>query len=440
MKCRLLATTLALALSAVPAAAQVSHRYSERHGDRRVESGAARRDHHRGRTGHRPTARHRLRRARRLPAAQSRARHATPCRSELVGLRHRSRSRASSCWSASRRRCRLTLGVATLQESVTVSGESPARRSRGRRRSRCNVDRRQMESLPLQGRNWMSLSMLVKGITANDVSTSPGVGRDELFQLNLDGQQVTQKLGPGALRPAEVQSRIDRRVPARDAALRHHAGTFHRRPGAGRDASRAPTASSGSRFRLLPRRQAERRRPRRRTSPAVFESAGRRCRSAARSCATSSTTSPRTNTSANRRPPSRRRRSCPGRRSRSRARTPITPISRRGDYQTTQGHFSARWTRSSLRQRRSRTRPAIVIRRRRACRRRTRPTCSARGRGSGEQRGERDSRRLQRLLVRQPESAGARRRRPTTASPASRSARPTNQPNIFYQDTYQVPR
>src|SRR5262249_46892771 len=37
------------------------------------------------------------------------------------------------------------------------------------------------------------LSMLVKGITANDVSTNPGVSRDELFQLNMDGQQVTQK-------------------------------------------------------------------------------------------------------------------------------------------------------------------------------------------------------------------------------------------------------
>jgi hypothetical protein len=87
-----------------------------------------------------------------------------------------------------------TLGLATLQESVTVSGETPLIDTRSSQVAG-NVDRRQMELLPLQGRNWMSLSMLVKGITANDVSTSPGVGRDELFQLNLDGQQVTQKLG-----------------------------------------------------------------------------------------------------------------------------------------------------------------------------------------------------------------------------------------------------
>jgi len=57
-----------------------------------------------------------------------------------------------------------------------------------------NIDRRQMESLPLQGRNWTELSMLVKGITANSVQNRPGVGRDQAFQLNLDGQQITQKI------------------------------------------------------------------------------------------------------------------------------------------------------------------------------------------------------------------------------------------------------
>ena len=35
---------------------------------------------------------------------------------------------------------------------------------------------------------------MVKGITANDVNNNrPGVDTDDLFQLNLDGQQVTQK-------------------------------------------------------------------------------------------------------------------------------------------------------------------------------------------------------------------------------------------------------
>jgi hypothetical protein len=84
------------------------------------------------------------------------------------------------------------LKVAALAETVTVTGEQPLVNTRSSQVAG-NIDRRQMEQVPLSGRNWMSLSMLVKGITANDVSTNPGVSRDELFQLNVDGQQVTQR-------------------------------------------------------------------------------------------------------------------------------------------------------------------------------------------------------------------------------------------------------
>jgi hypothetical protein len=85
-----------------------------------------------------------------------------------------------------------TLQVATLQESVTVTGEAPLVDTRSAAVSG-NVDRRQMEELPLQGRNWMELSMMVKGITANAVDNQPGV-RDRQFQLNLDGQEITQQV------------------------------------------------------------------------------------------------------------------------------------------------------------------------------------------------------------------------------------------------------
>src|SRR6476619_1690762 len=40
----------------------------------------------------------------------------------------------------------------------------------------------------------MELSKLIKGITANDVGNTPGVCADDMFQLNLDGQQITQKI------------------------------------------------------------------------------------------------------------------------------------------------------------------------------------------------------------------------------------------------------
>src|SRR5687767_4910640 len=82
--------------------------------------------------------------------------------------------------------------VATLQESVTVTGQTPLVDTRSAAVSG-NVDRRQMEELPVQGRNWMELSMMVKGITANAVDNQPGV-RDRQFQLNLDGQEITQQV------------------------------------------------------------------------------------------------------------------------------------------------------------------------------------------------------------------------------------------------------
>ena len=82
--------------------------------------------------------------------------------------------------------------VASLSETLTVTGESPLVDISSTQVSG-NVDRRQMEELPLQGRNWMELAMQVKGITANAVDTTPGV-RDRAFQLNLDGQEITQQV------------------------------------------------------------------------------------------------------------------------------------------------------------------------------------------------------------------------------------------------------
>ena len=85
------------------------------------------------------------------------------------------------------------LKVAALEESLTVTGESPLVDTTSSQVAG-NIDRRQMAELPLQGRNWQELSLLVKGITANNVAERPGVGRDDQFQLNLDGQQITQRV------------------------------------------------------------------------------------------------------------------------------------------------------------------------------------------------------------------------------------------------------
>ena len=52
--------------------------------------------------------------------------------------------------------------VASLEETLTVTGESPLVDTSSTQVAG-NVDRRQMEELPLQGRNWMELAMLVQG-------------------------------------------------------------------------------------------------------------------------------------------------------------------------------------------------------------------------------------------------------------------------------------
>ncbi|MQA28422.1 MAG: hypothetical protein GEU82_01090 [Luteitalea sp.] len=107
------------------------------------------------------------------------------------------------------------LKVATLEETVTVTSEAPLVDTQSVQIAG-NVDRRQMEELPVSGRNWMELSMLVKGMTANDVgSNRPGVARDDQFQLNLDGQQITNKVAgtnlfgqPGLSREAIAEYQI----------------------------------------------------------------------------------------------------------------------------------------------------------------------------------------------------------------------------------------
>jgi hypothetical protein len=81
----------------------------------------------------------------------------------------------------------LTMKLAQVSETLTVTGETPLVDTSSSQVAG-NVDRRQMEQLPLQGRNWMELSKLVKGVTANDIGNSIGTGAmDDMWQLNLDG-------------------------------------------------------------------------------------------------------------------------------------------------------------------------------------------------------------------------------------------------------------
>jgi hypothetical protein len=98
----------------------------------------------------------------------------------------------------------LTLSLSTVQETVTVSGQAPLVDTTASELGG-NIDPVQMQALPVNGRNWMGLTILAPGSRANDVGESPtgtggttggGSARGDpgYYQLILDGQQVTNTM------------------------------------------------------------------------------------------------------------------------------------------------------------------------------------------------------------------------------------------------------
>jgi hypothetical protein len=86
----------------------------------------------------------------------------------------------------------LQMAPSNIQETVTVTGEAPlidtVNSSLG-----SNIDPRQMQELPLNGRNWIDLTMLAAGARQNISSDAPMGGAGN-FQLNIDGQEVTNNM------------------------------------------------------------------------------------------------------------------------------------------------------------------------------------------------------------------------------------------------------
>jgi hypothetical protein len=81
----------------------------------------------------------------------------------------------------------ITMKVASIEEAITVTGASPLVDISSAQIAG-NVNPRQMESIPLSGRNWLDLSGNVAGANVAGLN-SFAFGK---FQLNLDGQQITQ--------------------------------------------------------------------------------------------------------------------------------------------------------------------------------------------------------------------------------------------------------
>jgi hypothetical protein len=95
----------------------------------------------------------------------------------------------------------LQLAPSTVQESVTVTGEAPLIDVTSSALSG-NIDPRQVQALPVNGRNWMDLSILAPGSRANASTDQPTpettAGR---YQINVDGQQVTNQVVGGFGQP-----------------------------------------------------------------------------------------------------------------------------------------------------------------------------------------------------------------------------------------------
>ncbi len=92
----------------------------------------------------------------------------------------------------------LQMSPGSLTEAVTVTGQSPLLETTTSSLGG-NVDPKQVQELPVNGRNWMALSLVAPGSRTNPSATGVAAqiplpdrnnGEAREFQLNVDGQQV----------------------------------------------------------------------------------------------------------------------------------------------------------------------------------------------------------------------------------------------------------
>lgn len=96
-----------------------------------------------------------------------------------------------------------SMSLASAATTVEVTGEALAI-STTTSEVAGNIDPIQMKEVPLNGRNWLELALLIPGVVKNDVDGLDPVAGDAGggFEINLDGQETTQDLtGAGTGQP-----------------------------------------------------------------------------------------------------------------------------------------------------------------------------------------------------------------------------------------------
>ena len=96
----------------------------------------------------------------------------------------------------------------SVQESVTVTGEAPLIETTSSTLAG-NIDPRQTRDLPVNGGNWLDLSLLAPGNRSNGQDPNAPTARNRFdFQLNIDGQQVTNNGRANAANPRVSQEAV----------------------------------------------------------------------------------------------------------------------------------------------------------------------------------------------------------------------------------------
>jgi len=93
----------------------------------------------------------------------------------------------------------MQMTVTGVAETVTVTGEAPLINTT-QSTIAGNIDPRQVQELPVAGNEWTALALLAPGNRTNAQGATPIEDRGDVreFQINMDGQQVTNNIGPGA--------------------------------------------------------------------------------------------------------------------------------------------------------------------------------------------------------------------------------------------------